>query len=173
MHGQEKTEIERPQQKHAIDSAEQEKEQDSRHSHPPSLIPQHYDSERKSIISSIKTQLSKVFHLDGDDSPPNGNVLSHEENRNQRDDDTDHSASSIGSPLPSRPPTPMLDPSTNTNPMREGDPDEDGENKDHEGIKTKKAKQTAKKVSGDVSKHTFYIVNSQMRLKLFARNEVG
>ncbi|KAF8908954.1 hypothetical protein CPB84DRAFT_1813208 [Gymnopilus junonius] len=145
LHGQEKTEIERPQQKHATDSAEQEKEQDSRHSHPPSLMAKNHDSECTSIISSIKTQLSK-------------------ESQSHGDDETDQSASSIGSPLPSRPPTPMLDPSTNTNPIHEGHPDEDHGNKDHEGSKTEKAKQAAK-VSGDVSKHTFYI--------LFARNETA
>ncbi|KAF8158304.1 hypothetical protein B0H34DRAFT_769482 [Crassisporium funariophilum] len=39
-------------------------------------------------------------------------------------------------------------------------------------IKTRGKGKGKKKVgAGDVSKHTFYVVNSQMRLKLFARNE--
>lgn len=54
--------------------------------------------------------------------------------------------------------TPMLDPSTNTNPLLGAD-DRGGDAK-------------KKKKSGDVSKHTFYIENSQMRLKCYAKNEV-
>lgn len=56
--------------------------------------------------------------------------------------------------------TPMLDPSTNTNPLEGPDEKAAGE-KDR------------KKKRGDVSKHTFYIENSQMRLKCYAKNEVG
>lgn len=62
----------------------------------------------------------------------------------------------------------MLDPSTNTNPLDH--PDEMSDQRAHAGDDPLKKKK--KKRSGDVSKHTFYIENSQMRLKLFARNEV-
>ena len=60
--------------------------------------------------------------------------------------------------------TPILDPSTNTNPLL--GPDEHND-------KNPSAAKDKKKGHGDVSKHTFYIENSQMRLKLFARNEVS
>ncbi|KAF9527594.1 phospholipase D [Crepidotus variabilis] len=78
-------------------------------------------------------------------------------------------------------PTPMLDPSTNVNPIQEDAEDRDNA-KNHEGmdlsekekmIRGKKGKiaSAKKKISGDVSRHTFYIINSQMRLKIFAKNE--
>ena len=58
----------------------------------------------------------------------------------------------------------MLDPSTNINPLvrgaaRPSDNYSDGKGKE-EGPAT------------DVSKHTFYVVNSQVKLKLHARTEV-
>jgi len=58
----------------------------------------------------------------------------------------------------------MLDPSTNANPLS-GDSEHPNETQPVNYQKRKKR-------SVDVSKHTFYIVNAQMRLKLFARNEV-
>jgi phospholipase D1/2 len=61
-------------------------------------------------------------------------------------------------------PAPMLDPSTNANCLS-GDPEHPTESQPLDDKKGKKR-------STDVSKHTFYIVNAQMRLKLFARNEV-
>jgi len=62
----------------------------------------------------------------------------------------------------------MLDPSTNVNPLE--NPDDMTDKRNRAGEEEKKNK---KKGAGDVSKHTFYIENSQMRLKLFARNEVS
>ena len=58
----------------------------------------------------------------------------------------------------------MLDPSTNVNCLAE-DPALLCES---ELVNDKREKEG----SADMSKHTFYIVNAQMRLKLFARNEV-
>ncbi|KDQ62566.1 hypothetical protein JAAARDRAFT_171033 [Jaapia argillacea MUCL 33604] len=68
----------------------------------------------------------------------------------------------------------MLDPSTNTDPLA-GENHADWETReswdeDRKG-KGKGKDSDKKKSSGEVSKHTFYIENSQMRLKLFARNE--
>lgn len=60
----------------------------------------------------------------------------------------------------------MLDPSTNTNPLEPPTGMSDKRSRAGEEEKRKK------KRTGDVSKHTFYVENSQMRLKLFARNEV-
>lgn len=74
----------------------------------------------------------------------------------------------------------LVDPSTNVDPIREGRAHEDG----HEGDEhlpdmenSEKQKQVQKKGKGkkkrkDVSKHTFYMSNSQMRVKVFAKNEV-
>jgi phospholipase D1/2 len=64
----------------------------------------------------------------------------------------------------------MLDPSTNANPLAGGDehPDEMNDTPNWQNDTEKKRKKRA----NDVSKHTFYIENSQTRLKLFARNEV-
>lgn len=57
----------------------------------------------------------------------------------------------------------MLDPSTNTNPL-ETHHDQD-EHAQHDDSHSKK------KSSKDVSKHIFYVVNSQTKLKLYAKNE--
>ncbi|KNZ80910.1 hypothetical protein J132_03610 [Termitomyces sp. J132] len=56
----------------------------------------------------------------------------------------------------SQAPPAMLDPSTNVNPLVSKNDEQLPEGRDH---------------SEDVSKHTFYVTNAQMRLKLFARNE--
>jgi phospholipase D1/2 len=61
----------------------------------------------------------------------------------------------------------MLDPSTHTNPL---EPAVNGQGQQAEEKKPKQGSKTP--VLSDVSKHTFYIVNSQMRLKLSAKNEV-
>ena len=66
----------------------------------------------------------------------------------------------------------MLDPSTHANPLEPSVSRQDNHNGRAEGKKTNQ-QGTKKQSSKDVSKHTFYIVNSQMRLKLYARNEVG
>ncbi|KAF8798774.1 phospholipase D [Phlegmacium glaucopus] len=110
-------------------------------------------SEKRSVMSSIRTQVSKVFHLDPDTTLSNA----HEHDANRSD------SVSINSSVPSRAPTPMLDPSTNTNPLQKGGHDEHVEEKD-----TARKK---KPVPSDVSKHTFYVLNSQTRLKISARNE--
>lgn len=64
----------------------------------------------------------------------------------------------------------MLDPSTNANPFSpttEGHPDDLGESTHPWRADTNK-----KRDAKEVSKHTFFISNSQMKLKLVARNEV-
>lgn len=63
----------------------------------------------------------------------------------------------------------MLDPSTNTNPLAGGN---GADNRDDQPWQPDTDKKRKKRAT-DVSRHTFYIENSQMRLKLFARNEVG
>ena len=82
-------------------------------------------------------------------------------------------ASSASSVIEAGMRTPMVDPSTNMNPMRDEGPNEpsqpgdgDGDSHGHDPKKRRK-----KKKSKDVSKHTFYVSNAQMRLKCFAKNE--
>jgi len=131
------------------------------------------EDEHRSVISSIKTGVSKIFHIE-----PSSSKNSHEQPRRhgvvrvghehtQGDNTSIASTVSIASTIPSRAPTPMLDPSTNadllTTNADDGD-DEGAEQKRKDGYKT--VSRT------DVSKHTFYIVNSQMRLKLIAKTEV-
>ncbi|KDR82694.1 hypothetical protein GALMADRAFT_238185 [Galerina marginata CBS 339.88] len=130
------------------------------------------DAERRSVIGSIRSSVSKIFHMDSAHAA-NGKTQTHAGSESDGDADLSDTTSSRGSTAPSLPTTPpMLDPSTNTNPLQvHKDSDADPEDGLGEGHKTKKIKEGLKKASGDVSKHTFYIVNSQMRLKLFARNE--
>lgn len=67
----------------------------------------------------------------------------------------------------------MLDPSTNVNPIQDEHRDELEEVIHPDGQNPEKKKKKSKRRTGEVSKHTFYIENSQSRLKLFARNEVS
>ncbi|KAJ3513571.1 hypothetical protein NLJ89_g2876 [Agrocybe chaxingu] len=135
------------------------------------------ESDRRSIISSIKTRVSKIFHIEpASPRSVRGSQHGHSDDHDGMSSGT--SSASIGSSLPSRAPTPMLDPSTNTNPLQHHDHAEDVR-QDHASLDPEKRKKNGsssgakKKISTDVSKHTFYIVNSQTRLKIIARNEVG
>ena len=59
----------------------------------------------------------------------------------------------------------MLDPSINVDPISNRPRDETGNAGQPED-------EEKNKIAKDVSKHTFYIVNAQMRLKISANNEV-
>ncbi|KXN88185.1 Phospholipase D1 [Leucoagaricus sp. SymC.cos] len=83
----------------------------------------------------------------------------------RQDEHNEDSNTSSAMSLPARSRAPMLDPSTNLNPVVVSE--ESRPNGDHAGQVVAKRKKNPE----DVSKHTFYIVNSQMRLKLFARSE--
>ncbi|KAH9002804.1 phospholipase D [Lactarius hatsudake] len=117
-------------------------------------------TDRKALLGSIRSRLSHVLHSRSDsrhtgtsDAPGHG--CEHHVREDTERDSLDPD---------SRPPTPMLDPSTNTNPLNE-----DATHAPHPpqgGAQNKK-----RRMSGDVSKHTFYIENSQMKLKLYARSE--
>jgi phospholipase D1/2 len=124
------------------------------------------DGDGRSLLGSLKSRISRVFHLESG----SGQRAFHDQARNSKEDKEDghhdDSDSSSGVSLPARARTPMLDPSTNLNPMvRLGDQDPRNDGQPGEAV-------AKKKNTEDVSKHTFYIVNSQMRLKLYARNEV-
>lgn len=128
-----------------------------------------------STIGSIRSRVSNFFsfshhhHRHSHESAnghlhPNGEAsTSRQPSRTRRRSDSESSDSSDSDSEDERPLTPMLDPSTNTNPL------EDHTEKPHDINNPGNGK---KKRSGDVSKHVFYIENSQMRLKLFAKNEV-
>jgi phospholipase D1/2 len=118
-----------------------------------------------SAMGTIRSRMSRIFHIGhhNHDQSTNGNAeLSHPRPGSVL------SGSSGSSSEPSLEATQMLDPSTNTNPLEHPTDDHGKILRAGEDEKKKKKKRT-----GDVSKHTFYIENSQMRLKLFARNEVS
>jgi phospholipase D1/2 len=154
------------------------------------------DSDRRSFVGTIKSGISKVLHprhkhhhrhrhhgrgRSGSTATANGTTGS----RVRRDPSCESSSSSDSSSSEEEEQidghrtsqAPMLDPSTNVNPLQ----DEGHEN--HmlnevlrgesfgDGSNAKKSK--GKGRSGDVSRHTFYIENSQTRLKLYARNEAS
>ncbi|KAJ7288468.1 phospholipase D [Mycena rebaudengoi] len=114
------------------------------------------DHDTRSMMGSIRSSFSKMLHPHSSRRSGNGTAI--------HDDSSSSSGSSASSVVSQQPPA-MLDPSTNPNPLSETTEQPDAERHWHPDEKKKK-----KKVE-DVSKHRFYIVNSQMRLKLFARNQ--
>lgn len=122
------------------------------------------DSDGRSLLGSLKSRISRVFHLDsGLDQRGNHDRA----RKSEADDHHEDSDSSSAISLPPRTRTPMLDPSTNLNPVALSGDRENTRNGSQSGQEITKKK----KNSEDVSKHTFYIVNSQMKLKLYAKNE--
>lgn len=114
-----------------------------------------------STFGSIRSKLSKVFKRKAQEqevSPrPSGSGSGPPPRISTDDNSSTESTVSLHS---ERAPTPMLDPSTNTNPLL--DPEE---NQDHPDPSKKR------KSHDEMSKHTFYIENSQMKLKINAKNE--
>ena len=115
-----------------------------------------------SAMGTITSRMSKVLHIGHQNRHQSTNGEAGPSRSRVESVSSGSSTSSLG------PPAPMLDPSTNTNPLEL--PDEMNERRTRAGEEDQKKK---KKRTGDVSKHTFYIENSQMRLKLFARNEAS
>jgi phospholipase D1/2 len=118
-------------------------------------------TERKSLFGSIRSRVSHIFHSHEASHAGPSNITDNEREQHVK---SDTEADSLDPD--SRPPTPLLDPSTNTDPLNGAATD--SPRPQEEGSQKKKKRRTA----GEVSKHTFYIENSQMRLKLYARNEV-
>lgn len=128
-----------------------------------------------SAIESIKSRLSRALRVANRSSPnitaiAGGEVRGNGEVATEIGHTRTESISSGSSAVSSRPATPMLDPSTHVNPLKSSGAAEGRETQADTNDQDKRKK---KKRSDDVSKHTFYVENSQMRLKLFARNEVG
>ena len=120
------------------------------------------NAEHKSLLGSIRSRMSHMLHPHRDTShsePPN--TQDGEQEQHVRSDTDVDSLDPDSSP-----PTPLLDPSTNADPLNEDETD--APRSQDEVAQRKKAR----RASREVSKHTFYVENSQMRLKLFARTEV-
>lgn len=133
------------------------------------------EAECLSAIDSIKSRLSRVLRIANRSSPnitatTDGEVPINRNNTTGTGRTRTETVSSGSSAVSSRPATPMLDPSTHVNPLTSSGP---AEGRETEGETNEQDKRKKKKRSDDVSKHTFYVQNSQMRLKLWARNEVG
>lgn len=120
---------------------------------------------RSQAAGSIRSRLSRIFHNKGTTSATHANGGTQAPRRRGESYESPSSPETSDNEGPrTRPVTPMLDPSTNTNPLYGQDDRIDKNGGTNEGKK--------KTRHGDVSKHTFYIENSQQRLKLYARNEV-
>ncbi|KAL1715411.1 hypothetical protein EV715DRAFT_256257 [Schizophyllum commune] len=118
--------------------------------------------------ASIRSRLSKVFHPLHPRTKSHPNLI---EGDGRPSNVTSRSSSSSDSSVGSGEREQLLDPSTNTNPLTAGPDDEhEGFTEDNK-IKWDAQNERKKKKEGEVSKHTFYVTNSQMRLKLSARNE--
>lgn len=107
-----------------------------------------------------------------------------------RSGSTSSSSSSSSASSDSRAGSPLLDPSTHLNAMAkpkkreleeerqasgdnpDGDAEGDNPNRDVLEEDWKKEKKAQKKKEKDVSKHTFFLVNSQLRVKVSSKNEV-
>ncbi len=127
-----------------------------------------HDPDRHSVFESMKARVSKIFHLDSDDNRRGSGDTRSRTRKSREGDNTGDSDSSSSISLPPRTRTPMLDPSTNID-LATGS--KELENSGANGKQTTGGTKK-KKPEDDVSKHTFYIVNSQMRLKLSAPSEV-
>ncbi|KAJ7600958.1 phospholipase D [Mycena floridula] len=109
------------------------------------------------LMGSIKGRVSRIFHPHRRSQSVNG-TTAHDTEESSSDSSSDSSAS--------RPPTPLLDPSTNQNPLSGAKDNDDVGDQPWDGEKKSKRQDP-----NQVSKHTFFVYNSQMRLKLYARNE--
>ncbi|KAG6337311.1 hypothetical protein ID866_1773 [Astraeus odoratus] len=122
-----------------------------------------------SVVDAFRTKLSRIFCF-GHRSTPNINIEHMERPSSSRPSHRRQDTASSGSSVPSehvQSPPLIVDPSTNRDPL--GVDGDDREQDPTTQLETERRKR--KKRPQDVSKHTFYIQNSQMKLKLSARNE--
>lgn len=115
------------------------------------------DIDCMSNLGSIRSKISNVFKRKKVPDPETPSQPSASGSGPPPRISTDETASTLSSQS-ERAQTPILDPSTNTNPLL--DPDE------HQDYP-----HPSKKSQDEVSKHTFYIENGQMKLKINAKNE--
>lgn len=146
----------------------------------------HEGQSRHSFVGTIKSGVSRVFHRDGSRKKrrKRAATVSGGENGSTRGHSYDTAAASSSDESSSSDEgegEAMLDPSTHPDPLAGGgntvwnaNPETvafAGEDEPAGKAAQKTAKKAKKKNRGDVSRHTFYVENSQTRLKLFARNE--
>ncbi|KAF9242554.1 phospholipase D [Melanogaster broomeanus] len=133
-------------------------------------LPQEREVDCLSAMDSIRGRLSRALGI-GHRSTPNINAENQNDQLRGPPGHIRRGSVSSGSSVPSNVshlPTPMLDPSTNSNPLAEP---LSLQNEEEAQQQLENERRKRKKRCQEVSKHTFYVENSQMRLKLFARNE--
>ena len=116
------------------------------------------DVDCTSTFGSLKSKMSRVFKLKKApelEAPSRPSGSGSGPPRRVSIDDTVSAASTVS--LHS---TPILDPSTNTNPLL-----------DQEETHGRPDPSEKQKARDEMSKHTFYVKNSQMKLKINAKNE--
>ncbi|KAI9061357.1 phospholipase D [Trametes sanguinea] len=172
---------------HQLDDHDSENEEEVRGGHGQEKAKVEYQPRQRkrlaSTVGSIKSSFSKVLHLghrhhhhlheNGGHEPHSASVNNLGDSppiRRRRSSSTSSGSSGESEPT-SRPQSSMLDPSTNTNPLEGTVHDHDHVREEDVQPPTEDPGAKRKKSSKDVSKHTFYIVNSQTRLKLYAKNE--
>lgn len=140
------------------------------------VLPHETEVDCASAMDSITGRITRALNACQRSTPNMDNVKKQENKSPPRPrharDDTASSGCSVASNLS---PAPMLDPSTHVRPLQISQPQQNGqeENQQQDRTLSESEQRKRKKRSQDVSKHTFYVENSQMRLKLFARNEVS
>lgn len=153
---------------HANDSSEKLKDSKDKAKMAPLLLqPSNLQADQtstrraRSMLGSVRSKFSNIFHRGRGSASMGGHD----------NDYAESSGSSRSSSSISRPATPMLDPSINVNPILPSS-SRPTEGESQADVREKKGKEEESNKSREVSKHTFYIENSQMKLKLYARNEV-
>lgn len=131
-----------------------------------------------SAMDSITGKITRALNVFQRSTSNMDNVESQENGSPPRPTHARHDSTSSGSSVASNlSPCPMLDPSTHVRPLQISQPQRNGQveeqNQQQDQTLSESEQRKRKKRSQGVSKHTFYIKNSQMRLKLFARNEVS
>ncbi|KAG8214440.1 phospholipase D [Butyriboletus roseoflavus] len=137
-------------------------------------LPQETEIDCASAMDSITSRITRAFNVRQRSTPNVGNVENQENQSPPRPRNARHDSASSGSSVASNlSPPPMLDPSTHVQPLQISEPRKSGQEQNQQQDQTlsETEQRKRKKRSQDVSKHTFYVENSQMRLKLFARNE--
>ena len=115
------------------------------------VAPQQTDVDRTPTTDSIISRLTKALKH----STPNMDNVENQENKSPRLRHVRHDSVSSGSSVAS-----YLSPSPE-------------QNQQQSQTSTENKRQKRQKRSQDISEHVFYVENSQMRLKLFAGNEVS
>ncbi|KAF8120583.1 phospholipase D [Boletus edulis] len=124
-------------------------------------------------MESITGRITRVLNVCRRPTPNKENVEKEENISSPRPMHERHDSGSSGSSVASNlSPFPMLDPSTHVRPLQISQPQRSVQEQNQQDRTLSESEQRKrKKRSQGVSKHTFYVENSQMRLKLFARNE--